>query len=99
HQSGAAPDAVNPGSPDVRALTRADSAATASALYNPSALAPNPIGQWTYDNNSVLYDFSAQSGDQSNPLNGVVGTQAVLNEVPNDQDTINDLRWKAKFLL
>lgn len=97
HQSGAAPDTVNPGSPDVSALTRADSAATALALYNPAALSPNPTGQWTYDNYSVLYDFSAQSGDIPNPINGVIGTAVVLNDVPNDQDTVHDLRWKAKF--
>jgi hypothetical protein len=90
---------TTPGSPDVGALTRADSAALASALYNPAELTPNPIGQWAYDKYSVLYDFSSQSGDLANPINGVIGTQAVLNEVPNDQDTTHDLRWKAKFLL
>ncbi len=98
-QPASTPTPGSAGTPNVTALTRADSAATASALYNPGALAPNPIGQWTYDNYSVLHDFSAQSGDQTNPINGVVGTQAVLDDVPSDQDTVNDLRWKAKFLL
>lgn len=85
------------GSPDHGALARADSAASASALYNIAALGPNPAGEWAYDPYSVLYDFSAASGDQPNPMNAIVGTQAVLDEVPNDQDTVNDLRWKAKF--
>ncbi len=98
-QPGTTPTPTSAGNPNVAALTRADSAMTASALYNPAALAPNPQGQWTEDNYSVLHDFSTQSGDQTNPINGVVGTQAVLNEVPSNQDTVNDLRWKAKFLL
>ena len=93
------PTPSTPGSPDHGALTRADSAATASALYSIGALGPNPVGEWAYNAYSVLYDFSAASGDQSNPMNAIVGTQAVLNEVPNDQDTVNDLRWKAKFIL
>lgn len=97
--SGGSPTVSTPGTPDHNALIRADSAATASALYNVAALGPNPVGQWAYDNQSVLYDFSAASGDQTNPMNTIVGTQAVLNEVPNDQDTVNDLRWKAKFQL
>jgi hypothetical protein len=93
------PTPSTPGSPSIPALTRADSAATASALYNIGALGPNPVGEWAYDAYTVSYDFSAQSGDQPNPMNAIVGTQAVLNEVPNDQDTVNDLRWKAKFIL
>lgn len=93
------PTLTTPGHPDAKALTRADSAARASALYNVAALGPNPTGQWAYDNQSVLYDFSSASGDQANPINTIVGTQAVLNEVPNDQDTVNDLRWKTKFQL
>ncbi len=100
HQKGgaAAPTVTSPGAPDVAALTRADSAAKASALFVPTSLPTNPVGQWSYDNFSVLYDFSAQSGDVPNPMNGIIGTQAVLNEVVANQDTAHDLRWKAKFL-
>ncbi len=95
--SGGSPTPSSAGTPNHVALVRADSAATASALYNVGALGPNPVGQWAYDNQSVFYDFSAQSGDQANPMNTVVGTQAVLSDVLSDQDTANDLRWKAKF--
>ena len=62
HQSGHAPDSTSAGVPDVNALNSADSAALASALYNPAALAPNPVGQWAYDNQTVLWDFSSSFG-------------------------------------
>jgi hypothetical protein len=87
------------GSPDQTALTRADSAAKASALFVPTALPPNPVGAWTDDAYTVNYDFSAASGDMPNPINGILGTQAVLQEVPNVQDTLHDLRWLAKFII
>jgi hypothetical protein len=84
---------------NVAALTRADSAAHASALFVPGALPPNPKGSWAYDANTVLFDFSAASGDIVNPIAAINGTQAVLQEVANAQDTVNDLRWKAKLAL
>ena len=83
---------------DITALTRADSAAKASALFVPTSLPTNPVGQWADDKYTVSYDFSAASGDQPNPINGILGTQAVLQEVPNVQDTVHDLRWLAKFI-
>jgi len=82
---------------NVAALTRADSAANASALFVPASLPPNPKGAWAYDNFSVLFDFSAASGDQVNPIAAINGTQAVLQEVANAQDTVSDLRWLAKL--
>jgi hypothetical protein len=94
-----APTPTSPGNPDIAALTRADSAATASALYQPLALPQNSAGGWLYDQFSVMYDYNSVSGDQANPMNAIIGTQAVLSEVPATQDTINDLRWKAKFVL
>ena len=101
HQKGGAsvPTFTSGGAPDVGALTRADSAAKASALYQPTSLPLNNAGGWPYDQFSVMYDFNAVSGDQANPMNAIIGTQAVLSEVPATQDTIHDLRWKAKFLL
>jgi hypothetical protein len=99
HQNGHAPDLTTGGTPDIPALTRADSAAKASALFQPLSLPQNSAGGWLYDQFSVLYDFAGVSGDQANPMNGITGTQAVLGEVPATQDTINDLRWKAKFVL
>jgi hypothetical protein len=99
HQKGQAPTLTTGGTPDVAALTRADSAAKASALFLPASLPHNTAGGWVYDQFSVLYDFNAVSGDFANPMNAITGTQAVLSEVPTTQDTINDLRWKAKFIL
>jgi hypothetical protein len=99
HQKGQAPTLTTGGTPDVAALNRADSAAKASALFQPLALPQNSAGGWLYDQFSVMYDFNSVSGDQANPMNAIIGTQAVLSEVPTTQDTINDLRWKAKFVL
>ncbi len=93
------PTFTNLGSPNQAVLTSADSAMKASALFQPAALPKNAAGGWPYDNFSVLFDFSASSGDQVNPMNQNVGTLAVLSQVPSDQDTVNDLRWKAKFEL
>jgi hypothetical protein len=95
---GSAPTPTQPGSPDLTALLRADSAITASALLDTSKLGPNPAGGFTPDAYSVLHNFSAVSGDQVNPVNQNIGTYIVLNEIPSEQDTINDLRWKTKFL-
>ncbi len=93
------PSETSPGQPDIAALTAADSAMSHSALFDPAALAPNPTDGWNADAHSVFFDFSAQSGDQTNPMNGVIGTMVVLKNVPDAQDTINDLRWKAKFIV
>lgn len=97
--SGTAPNSNSAGQPDITALTRADSAIKASALYNPSALAPPAPGGFTPDAYSVLHNFSSTSGDQSNPFNQNTGTYIVLNTIPNGQDTVNDLRWLNKFVL
>ncbi len=86
------------GSPNQAMLTSADSAMKASALFQPASLPKNAAGGWPYDNFSVLFDFSSASGDQVNPMNQNVGTLAVLSQVPSDQDTAHDLRWKAKFI-
>lgn len=94
---GSPPDATHPGSPDQTALQRGDSAITASALYNPANVSPPPKGGWTQDGFSVFHDFSATSGDLVNPMNGVINTWHVLAEFVHVTDTVNDLRWKAKF--
>jgi starch-binding outer membrane protein, SusD/RagB family len=94
---GAAPTPTTPGSPDATALMRADSALTHSALYNPGVLGPNPTAGWLVDGFSVLHDFSSASGDAVNPMNALSATFVILNELSTSQDTINDLRWKAKF--
>lgn len=93
-----APTPTTSGSPDVSALTRADSAITSSALYNPSAITtPNPGGFSLTDPYSVYHVFSPQSSDLVNPVNGMIGTMAVMWDLVVDVDTINDARWKAKF--
>jgi starch-binding outer membrane protein, SusD/RagB family len=94
---GSPPTPLTPGSPDIAALTRADSAIQASALLDTLHLTPNPAGGFTPDNWTVLHNFSAQSGDLVNPVNANIGTYIVLTPIPSSQDTINDLRWKTKF--
>jgi hypothetical protein len=91
------PTPTSPGAPDPGALTRADSAIAASALFNVAALAPPTAGGFTFDPYGVYHGWSAQSGDQVNPINAEIGTLAVLKELPAAVDTVNDLRWKAKF--
>jgi hypothetical protein len=93
------PSFTSMGGPNQTVLASADSAMKASALFQPTGLPVNPSGGWSYDNFSVLLDFSSASGDQPNPMNTIIGTQAVLSQVPSDQDTVHDLRWKAKFVL
>jgi hypothetical protein len=94
---GTPPTLTSPGAPDVTALTRADSAATASALYTPATLSPEPAGGWTDGPNGVFWDWSAQAGDVVNPLNNQQGVSVTLKTLVADVDTMNDLRWKAKF--
>jgi len=82
----------------VAALTRADSAIKASALFNPTALAPPAAGGYVAgDPFTVSHAWSAQSGDQVNPINGQIGTMAVLWDLVADVDTAHDARWHAKF--
>jgi starch-binding outer membrane protein, SusD/RagB family len=95
---GDAPDSTHPGVPDPTALTRADSAIRNSALYNPAALTTPAAGGYTYtDPYTVSHAWSPQSGDQVNPINGQIGTFAVLWDLVADVDTVHDARWKAKF--
>jgi starch-binding outer membrane protein, SusD/RagB family len=94
---GTAPTPTSSGAPDQAALARADSAITASALYSPANLVPNPAGGFANDNYTVAHNFSSTSGDQANPINQNIGTYIVLRNIPAEQDTIHDLRWKTKF--
>ncbi len=80
------------------ALTRADSAVAASALFAPGNLAPPPAGGFTStDPFGVYFDFSSSSGDQVNPINALFNTLWLLKEMTADQDTLHDLRWLGKF--
>jgi hypothetical protein len=95
--AGTAPTATTGGSPNITALTRADSAATASALFTPTSLSPEPTSGWTDVSDGVFFDYSAQAGDLVDPLNSQQGIWVTLRTLVADVDTINDLRWKAKF--
>jgi starch-binding outer membrane protein, SusD/RagB family len=93
----AAPSPIASGAPDATALTRADSALHASALFNPAAITAPQTGGFTSDAFGVYHSWSPQSGDQLNPINGIIGTLAVLWDMVADADTVNDARWHAKF--
>ena len=90
------PTPTSAGSPDVPALTRADSAIAASALYSPGTPALPKPGPFA-DPLGVYWDFSPQSGDQVNPINQFITWYTVLNTFVADVDTVNDMRWKGKF--
>jgi len=94
---GNAPTPTTPGAPDVTALTRADSAMLASALYDPAVITPPPVGAYTLDPYGVYDTYSAQSGDIANPLNIYVNSTNALYDMQYDVDTVGDLRWLHKF--
>jgi hypothetical protein len=99
-QDGASPTPTSAGSPNAAALTRADSALKASALFAPTSLTPPAPGGFVYgDAFTVSNAWSAQSGDQVNPINGQIGTMAVMWDLVADVDTVNDARWLAKMSL
>jgi len=91
------PTPTSPGSPDPTALTRADSAATASAFISMS-VTPPAAGGFTENGAGVYWDWSAQSGDLVNPINSQLGIWRTLVYLTGDVDTANDLRFKGKFI-
>jgi hypothetical protein len=74
---GTPPTLTSAGSPDATALTRADSALHASALYSPAALAPPTPGDFS-EALAVYQDFSGASGDIANPWQGTYLTTAYM---------------------
>lgn len=96
--AGSAPTPGSPGSPSATILNTALTDLTASAMYNPTVLAPDPAGQFKEDAYDVAHDFSAQSGDLVNPIQQQIGTLAQLKDFIADVDTLHDLRWKTKFV-
>jgi hypothetical protein len=92
-----APTPTTPGLPNAAALTRADSAMLASALYSPAAIMPPPGGGYSPDAYGVYHSFSAQSGDLPNPLNVYATAVAALYDLQYDVDTLHDQRWLNKF--
>ncbi len=95
------PTPATPGAPDATALNAALADLQASALYDPTGafLVPNTPGGFSADAHTITHDFSAQSGDQVNPVQGNIGLLAQLNDFIADVDTAKDLRWKAKFIV
>ncbi len=96
---GTAPNPTSLGAPNVAALNQALTDLTSSAMYNPSALAPTPSGQFVPGTYVVTHDFSTQSQDLVNPVQSQIGTEAQLNDFVADVDTVNDQRWHAKFIV
>jgi hypothetical protein len=95
---GTHPTPTSMGNPDTHALQRADSALTASALYNPSAIVPPAAGNFALDPNGVYHTFSGQSGDQQNGVVASFFLFDALFDLQFDVDTVKDLRWRNKFV-
>jgi hypothetical protein len=95
---GTHPTPLLPGTPDPGALTRADSALTASALYNPSVIAPPAAGSFSLDPYGVYHTFSGQSGDLQNGFVASYYLYDALYDLQYDVDTLNDMRWLNKFV-
>jgi hypothetical protein len=94
---GTSPSPTSAGVPDATALTAAMTALTASAMYNPTQLGPDPSGGFSPGQYVITWDWSANGGDAVNPINAELGDIAQLNDFVVSVDTIHDLRWKAKF--
>ncbi len=95
---GTHPTPSTPGNPNNAALTRADSAMTASALYNPAVIAPPAAGPFALDPYGVYHVFSGQSGDLPNVFLSQFFLFDALWDLQNDVDTLNDKRWLNKFV-
>jgi starch-binding outer membrane protein, SusD/RagB family len=93
---GTPPTPTTTGSPDHNALTRADSALHASALYDPAALAPPTPGDFT-EQLAVYHNFSGASGDIANAIQAELPTFYILKEAMADIEP-NDKRL-AKIIL
>jgi len=93
---GTPPTPASSGSPDLGALTRADSALHASALYNTTALAPPAAGDFA-EALAVYHSFSGASGDIASPMQALEPTYYVLNEAIADIDPAD--RRLAKLIV
>jgi starch-binding outer membrane protein, SusD/RagB family len=89
--SGTAPTSTTPGTPLASALTSADSAATASFLFNAGTVGYVQTTATSFaDPLAVYHSFSGASGDQPNPIQGSLTTTFVLNAA--DSDIMTDPR-------
>jgi hypothetical protein len=94
---GSHPTPANPGAPDVTALHHADDAILASALFS-VPLTPPTAGNFTENGSGVFWDWSSQSGDLVNPINGAIGLWRTLSYLTADVDTVHDQRFLGKFV-
>jgi hypothetical protein len=92
---GVPPTPSSPGSPDAAALTRADSALHATALYDPASLAPPAAGGFN-DVLAVFHDFSGASGDLPNPVQAQLPTYYILKEAIADIDPADNRLAKTR---
>lgn len=90
---------VSVGTPNAGALTKADAAIAASALYNPGALAPPIAGQAVInaDPNGVYLDYSGAAGDIQNPFAVAGATLYYVNTFLPDLD-LTDNRVTGKLI-
>jgi hypothetical protein len=95
---GTHPTLTSPGSPNAAVLASADSALTASALYNPASITPPVAGPFAAGPYIVSYNFSGSSGDIQNGVFTSYFNYDALWDLQYDVDTINDLRWINKFV-
>ena len=92
------PTPSTPGQPDVGALTRADSAITASALYDLGAIAPPVAGNFALDAHGVYHGYS-----ETNPAMYRArspSSSSRLRRSTTSQPTSTPpmiFRWKNKF--
>lgn len=96
-----APTPTNPGSPDQPTLARALSLLDSTAMFNASGalLSPPPSPPWASNASTVTWDFSGVANDVPNTIDEDIGEEAVLNDLIVSVDTVNDLRWKTKFII
>lgn len=96
-----APTPTDPGKPDQPTLARALSLLDSTAMFSATGalLSPTPAGGWTAGPTTVTWDFSGVANDQPNPVDQDIGEEAVLNDLIVSVDTVNDLRWKTKFII
>jgi hypothetical protein len=96
-----APTPTTPGSPDQSTLARALSLLDSTAMFNASGalLTPTPAAPWTASATVVTWDFSGVANDVPNSIDEDIGEEAVLNDLIVSVDTVNDLRWKTKFII
>lgn len=94
--TGGAPTPSSAGTLDASILTTANNDFTSSALY--TVPTPPPAGGFVENGTGVFWDWSAQSGDLTNPVFGQIGIWRTLAYLTHDVDTVADQRFINKFV-